>query len=94
MHNVLKIEILLYIKKHYYFIHFFFKSSKAFSVSLSVFPEGVVPEVLCEESVLKIFAGFKGKQLCRSVFFNKQACNFIKKETLTKVFSCEFCVIF
>ena len=89
MHNVLKIEILLHIKKHYYFIHFFLKSSKAFSVSLSVFPEGVVPE-----GVLKIFAGFKGKQLCRSVFFNKQACNFIKKENLTKVFSCEFCVIF
>ena len=26
--------------------------------------------------------------------YKPQACNFIKKETLTKVFSCEFCKIF
>ena len=32
------------------------------------------------------------KHLCQSLFFNK-ACNFIKKETLTQVFSCEFCEI-
>ena len=25
--------------------------------------------------------------------FNKVACNFIKKETLAQVFSCEFCEI-
>ena len=38
--------------------------------------------------------------MCRSLFFNKvagcrpHACNFIKKETLAQVFSCEFCEIF
>ena len=34
-----------------------------------------------------------GKHLCQSLFFNSyrpQACNFIKKESLAKVFSCEF----
>ena len=44
-------------------------------------------------------ANFIGKQLCQSLFFYKVAgllgcsCNFIKKETLTQVFSCEFCEI-
>ena len=38
--------------------------------------------------------------MCQSLFVNKvadlrpQACNFIKKEALTQVFSCEFCKIF
>ena len=27
--------------------------------------------------------------MCQSVFFNKP-CNFVKKETLAQVFSCEF----
>ena len=40
-----------------------------------------------KESVLKIFTKFTGKHLC-------QACNFIKKEILAQVFSCEFCEIF
>ena len=31
------------------------------------------------------FTKFTGKHLCQS------PCNFIKKETLTQVFSCEFC---
>ena len=34
---------------------------------------------------------FTGKHLCQSLFF--KACNFIKKETLKQVFSCEFCEI-
>ena len=48
-----------------------------------------------KKGVLKNFAKFTGKHLCQSLFFNKadsEACNFIKKETLTQVFSCEFCV--
>ena len=40
--------------------------------------------------VLRNFAKFTRKHLCQSLFFNK-ACNFIKKETLAQVFSCEFC---
>ena len=45
--------------------------------------------------VLKNFSKFKGKHLCWSLFLNKvtKACNFIKKETLVQVFSCEFCEI-
>ena len=51
------------------------------------------PEVFCEKGVLRNFAKFTGKQLCQSLFFNRvvdAACNFIKKETLAQVFSCEF----
>ena len=44
--------------------------------------------------VPKNFAKFTGKH-CVSLFLNKvpglKACNFIKKETLAQVFSCEFC---
>ena len=40
---------------------------------------------------LRNFAKFKGNHLCQSLFLNKvAACNFIKKETLTQVFSFEF----
>ena len=52
-----------------------------------------------KKSVLGNFAKFTGKHLCQSLFFNKvagqrpEACNFIKKETLAQVFSCEFCEI-
>ena len=40
------------------------------------------------KDVLRKFAKFTGKHLCQSLFFN-----FIKKETLAQVFSCEFCEI-
>ena len=39
------------------------------------------------KGALRNFAKFTEKQLCQSHFFN----NFIKKETLAQVFSCEFC---
>ena len=51
------------------------------------------------KGVLRHIAKFTGKHLCQRLFFNKvvglrpQACNFIKKETLAQVFSCEFCEI-
>ena len=50
------------------------------------------PEVFCKKGVLRNFAKFTGKHLYQSLFFNKVA-NFIKKETLAQVFSCEFCEI-
>ena len=50
-----------------------------------------LPEVFHKKGVLKNFAKFTGKHLCQSLFFKK---NFIKKETLAQVFSCEFCEIF
>ena len=42
--------------------------------------------------VLRNFTKFTGKHLWQSLFFNKVA-NFIKKETLAQVFSCEFCEV-
>ena len=53
-------------------------------------------EVFCKKGVLRNFAKFTRKHLCQSLFFDKVAglaCNFIKKETLAQVFSCEFCEI-
>ena len=49
-----------------------------------------------KKGVLKIFAKFTEKRLFQSLLFNKvaglrQGCNFIKKEALEQVFSCEFC---
>ena len=49
-----------------------------------------------KKSVLRNFAQFTGKHLCQSLSFNEiagRACNFIKKEILTQVLSCEFCEI-
>ena len=40
-------------------------------------------EVFCKKGVLRNFAKLTGKQ----------ACSFIKKETLAQLFSCEFCEI-
>ena len=42
------------------------------------------------KGVLINIAKFTGKHLCQCLFFSKVA-NFIKKKTLTQVFSCEFC---
>ena len=64
---------------------------------LSSFLRSSLPEVFCKKVALKNFPIFTGKHLCQSLFFNKvagAASNFIKKETLTQVFSCEFCKIF
>ena len=58
------------------------------------------PEVFCKKGVLGNFAKFIGKHLCQNLFFNKvaglrpEACNFIKKETLAQMFSCELCKIY
>ena len=46
------------------------------------------------KGVLRSFAKVTGKHLCQSLFFNNVACNFVKKETLVEVLSCEFCEFF
>ena len=54
-----------------------------------------------KKGFLRNFAKFVGKQLYQRLFFNKvaglrpesEAYNFINKETLAQVFSCEFCEI-
>ena len=43
------------------------------------------PEVFCKKDIRRNFAKFTGKHLCQDFFFNK--------ETLRRVFSCEFCEI-
>ena len=56
-----------------------------------------VLENLCKTGVLEMFAKLTGKHLCHRLFCTKlqpEACNFIKKETLTQVHSCEFWEIF
>ena len=49
-----------------------------------------------KKGVLRNFTKFTGKHLCQRFFFSKvagQACNFITKESLVQVLSCEFCKI-
>ena len=55
------------------------------------------PKVFCKKVVLERFAKFTGKHPCQNILCNKNAglsLHFIEKETLTQVFSCEFCEIF
>ena len=53
-------------------------------------------EKFCKKCVVNNFVKLMEKHLCQSLFFNKftglgtRACNFIKKDTLTQVFSYEF----
>ena len=53
--------------------------------------------VTCEQSLIKLFEfseTLNGIQVpLKITVYRPQACNFIKKETLTQVFSCEFCEI-
>ena len=56
------------------------------------------PELFYKKGAFRNLAKFTGKHLCQRLdSFNKvarQACNFINKESLAQVFSCEFCEIF
>ena len=55
--------------------------------------QGLLKKKDFNTGVLTNFAKFTVKLMCQSLFFNKVAgasCNFIKKETLAQVFSCEF----
>ena len=53
--------------------------------------EAVAQRCSIKKVFFKNFAKFTGKHLCQS---QVSACNFIKKETLVQVFSCEVCEIF
>ena len=57
------------------------------------------PEVYYKKGVLKNFAKLTEKRLRQSLFFKlnckSKVCNFIKKDTLAQMFSCDFfCEIF
>ena len=53
--------------------------------------EAVIQTRSVKEVFLDISQHLQEKYLCQSLFFNKVAGNFIKKETLAQVFSCKFC---
>ena len=54
-------------------------------------------EVFSKKGVLRNCAKFTGKHQCQSLFFNKVAdlrpATLLQKETVARVFSCEFCKI-
>ena len=62
-------------------------------------PESATGGVLWKKVLLEISQNSQEDTCARVSLFNKvaglrpHACNFIKKETLTQVFSCEFCKI-
>ena len=67
---------------------FFFPINISVYIIHSIFLEVVTQRCSMKKGVLTNFTKFTGKHLRQSLFFNY---NFIKKETLAKVFSCEFC---
>ena len=91
-----------------YYVHCFLCSNMENYVLANLFirsdyllftDRSIRPEVFCRKGVLRNFAKFTGKHLRQSLLFNKvaglrpKACNFIKKEILEQVLSCEFCGI-
>ena len=81
-----------------FFIYDSFETAVLYEIILSMIvnSEAVTQRCSVKKRVLRKFAKSRGKHLCQSLFFNKfaslrpKACNFIKKETLAQVFSCEF----
>ena len=69
-----------------------------FSSGLHV-PDAVTQKSSVRKMFQEILQNSIKRHLCHSLFFNKvagprpEACNFIKKEALAQVFSCEFCEI-
>ena len=63
-------------------------AAKQITISINIFIcfRSSRPGVFCKIGVLRNFTKFTGKYVCQSLFFNK-------KETLTRVFYCEFCEI-
>ena len=60
-----------------------------------VWPEGVVWRCSVKKMFLEISQNLQKNTCARVSFLIKlQACNFNKKETLTQVYSCEFCEIY
>ena len=78
-----------YLKTRQHFLH----PSVVFTELYNT--EAVAQRCSVRKGVFRNITKFTGKHLCQSLFFNKvsEACNFIKKEKLAQVFSCEFCEI-
>ena len=69
-----------------HFLLLFHRTWTKFSQSIQLFRSSH-PDVFCKKYVLRNFTKFTGK------YRKPETCNFIKKETLAQVFSCEFCKI-
>ena len=65
---------------------------KFLKMSKTILPEAATGGVLWEKVFLEILQNSQ-ENTCARVSFLINACNFFKKETLTQVFSCEFCEI-
>ena len=76
-------------------LKFFLNSKRNISAGVSFFRRSFFSVKIV---VLKNFAKLTGKHLYQGLFFNKvvglRPANFIKKETLAQLFSCDFCEIF
>ena len=65
---------------------YYFNSYNMWLIVNCYWTSSSLPEVFCKKDVLKDFVEFTGKHLSQGLLF--------KKETLAKLFSCEFCEIF
>ena len=78
-------------------LKFFLNSKRNISAGVSFFRRSY-RRCSVKIVVLKNFAKLTGKHLYQGLFFNKvvglRPANFIKKETLAQLFSCDFCEIF
>ena len=62
-------------------------------IAVQLHLESATRDVLCRKVFLKISQNSQEKPVPESLFneATSKACNFIKKETMTQVFSCKYC---
>ena len=90
MHNCIFISWFVHVKRRRNKIHeIYFK----FDDIMFRVIEAVTQRCSVRKGVLRNFAKFTGKPQFQSLFFNEVADHLIKRETLAKVFSCEFCEV-
>ena len=88
LYTYLKLEVRFWISKNV--------ASSFFGYSKLNIHRGRHYRCSIKKGVLRNFANFTGKHLCKSLLFKKLAglaCHFIEKVTLAQVFSCEYCEI-
>ena len=86
------VKVRIHITKSFPFNLFLVKKGTKLHQQLELELQKQPLELFCKNGVLKKFAKFTGKHLCQSLVFYKG--DFIKKETLAKVLSSEFCQTF
>ena len=80
-----------------HFLTIFLKNKVLKNLTLILLTEAATRGVLCKKVFLEISQNSQENTSARVSFFKQscrpQFCNFIKKETLAQMFSCEFCEI-